>query len=124
MYARVIKSESLLVVVEKVIFIDEILDTVQDQFSKILEQMGRHWSVVIYCLLRIFLCTWNYVADMYKNIRENDMTFQKQAKTHFGQHLVYCSKQYFEISGKIYYHGNDKPNTPSPDVFRSGRLKM
>ena len=41
MYARVIKSESLLVVVEKVIFIDEILDTVQDQFSKILEEMGK-----------------------------------------------------------------------------------
>ena len=80
MYARVIKSESLLVVVEKVIFIDEILDTVQDQFSKILEQMGRHWSVVIYYLLRIFLCTWNYVADMYKNIGEMIWHFKNKQK--------------------------------------------
>ena len=34
MYARVIRSESWLVVVKKVIFIDEIIDPVKDQFLK------------------------------------------------------------------------------------------
>ena len=34
MYARVIRSESWLVVVEKVTFTDEIIDTVKDQFFK------------------------------------------------------------------------------------------
>ena len=32
MYTRVIRSESLMVVVEKVIFIDELIDTVKDYF--------------------------------------------------------------------------------------------
>ena len=45
------------------------------------------------------------------------MTFQKLAKTHFSQHLVYFSKQYFEISGKKYYHGNDITNTIPPLIF-------
>ena len=51
---------------------------------------------------------------MYKNITEKYMKFQKLAKTHFGQYLVYFSKQYFKISGKTYYHGNDITNTTSP----------
>ena len=34
MYVRVIRSESWLVVVKKVIFIDEIIDPVKDQFFK------------------------------------------------------------------------------------------
>ena len=34
MSARVIKSESWLVVIEKAIFIDEIIDTVKNQFFK------------------------------------------------------------------------------------------
>ena len=34
MYARVIRPESWLVVVEKVIFIEELIDTVKDQIFK------------------------------------------------------------------------------------------
>ena len=34
MYARFIRSESSLVVVEKVIFIEELIDTVKDQIFK------------------------------------------------------------------------------------------
>ena len=44
---------------------------------------------------------------MYKKILQKIMTFEKLAKTH----LVYFSKQYIEISGKTYYHGNDMTNT-------------
>ena len=44
-YARVIRSEYLLVVVEKVIFIDEIINTAKNSFSKILEQMGKRHTV-------------------------------------------------------------------------------
>ena len=54
MYTRVTLSESWLVVVEKVVFIDEIIDTAKDQFFK-----ERHWTRVIYYLLRVFLCTGN-----------------------------------------------------------------
>ena len=42
------------------------------------------------------------------------MTFQKLAKTHFGQYIVSSPKQYFEISGKTYFHCNDITNTTSP----------
>ena len=41
MYARVIRSESWLVVVEKVIFIEELIDTVKDQFFKDFKQIGK-----------------------------------------------------------------------------------
>ena len=34
MYGRVIRCESLMIVVEKIIFIDETIDTVKDQFFK------------------------------------------------------------------------------------------
>ena len=46
-------------------------------------------------------------------ILQKIMTFQKLPKTHFGQYLVYFSKQYYEISGKTYCHGNDITNTTS-----------
>ena len=40
MYARFIRSESSLVVVEKVIFIEELIDTVKDQFFKYFRRNG------------------------------------------------------------------------------------
>ena len=45
MYTRVIRSESRLVAAEKVIFIHELIYTIKDQFSKILEQMGKRDTV-------------------------------------------------------------------------------
>ena len=49
---------------------------------------------------------------MFKNVTEN-YDILKTSKNNFGKYLVYFSKQYFEISGKIYYHGNDIPNDAS-----------
>ena len=40
MYARFIRSESSLVVVEKVIFIEELIDTVKGQFFKYFRRNG------------------------------------------------------------------------------------
>ena len=59
MYVRDVRPVSWLVVVEKVTFIKELTDTVKDQFLKNFRTSGleRDWSVVIYYLLRIFLCT-------------------------------------------------------------------
>ena len=59
MYARAIRHKSWLVVVEKVIFVEELIDTVIDQFSKDFRtnEWERHWSIVMYYLLRVFLCT-------------------------------------------------------------------
>ena len=39
-YARVIRSESWLIVIENVSFIDEIIDSVKDKFSKYLIANG------------------------------------------------------------------------------------
>ena len=57
MYTRFIRSESGLVVTE-VIFVDELIDTVKDQFFKDFRANGeeRHWSIIIYYLLELF-CT-------------------------------------------------------------------
>ena len=59
MYTRVTRCESWLVVVENFVFIDEIKDTVKDQFFKDFRtnEGERHWTIVIYYLLRVFLCT-------------------------------------------------------------------
>ena len=59
MHTRVIRPESRLVIVEKVIFIDELIDTVKDQFFKDFRESGeeRHWSIDIYDFFRYFLCT-------------------------------------------------------------------
>ena len=54
MYTRVTRSESWLVG-EKVIFVDELIDTAKDQFFKDFRANGLegHWSVVIYYLFSI-----------------------------------------------------------------------
>ena len=62
MYTRLTRSESWLVVVEMVIFIDKIIDTVKDQFFKDFRtnRQERHWTIVIYYLLKSFfvcVCT-------------------------------------------------------------------
>ena len=59
MYARVIDSESWLVADEKVILINELIDTVKDQFFKDYRANGweKHWLIVIYYLLRVVLCS-------------------------------------------------------------------
>ena len=59
MFTRFIRSESGLVVTEKVIFVDELIDTVKDQFFKDFRANGeeRHWSIIIYYLFRAFLYT-------------------------------------------------------------------
>ena len=54
--ARVIRSESRLVAIRKVIFIDEFPDLLNINFSKILEQMVRKTLVGSY-FLSTFLCT-------------------------------------------------------------------
>ena len=59
MYTRFIRSESGLVVTGKVILVDELIDTVKDQFFKDFRANGeeRHWSIIIYYLFRAFLYT-------------------------------------------------------------------
>ena len=59
MYTRVFRSESWLVVVEKVIFIDEIIILSKISFSIILEQMGKRDTgrQLFTICLEFFLCT-------------------------------------------------------------------
>ena len=52
------------------------------------------------------------------------MTFQKLTKTHFGQYLVYFSKQYFEITEKHITMIMIQLIPLSLDFFRSEKLKM
>ena len=54
-YTRVIRSLSWLVAVEKVIFVNELTDTVKDNFLKDFRATGeeRNWSIVIYYLFRV-----------------------------------------------------------------------
>ena len=56
MYARIIRSEPWLVVAEIVIFIDEIIVSVKDQFFKDFRanRLERHWSIVIAICLQFF----------------------------------------------------------------------
>ena len=64
MYPRVIRSESWLVYGEKVTFIDELIDTIKDQFFKNFRANGqeRHWSIVIHYFFIVFFVYWNYVT--------------------------------------------------------------
>ena len=59
MYARVTKSETWLVLVGNIIFINEIIDPVKVSFSKILEQMGKRdtGQYLFTISLEIFLWT-------------------------------------------------------------------
>ena len=54
--------------------------------------------------------------DMYENIKEN-YDISKTSKNTFRSIFCLFLKQYFEISGKTYYHGNDITNTTPPSFF-------
>ena len=62
MYPRVIRSESWLVDGEKVTFIDELIDTIKDQFFKDFRANGRerHWSIFIHYFFIVFFCVLEF----------------------------------------------------------------
>ena len=74
MYARVTKSETWLVVVGNIIFIDEIIDPVKVSFSKILEQMGKRdtGQYLFTISLEIFLCT-GIILPLFSVIWKNSL---------------------------------------------------
>ena len=87
--------------------------------KKVTPALFPHWHnylIINKKVKREALTILNEIRKCTKILQEI-MIFQKLAKTHFGQYIVYSSKQYFEISGKIYFHCNDIPNTTSPWFF-------